>query len=219
MHRETLSVKHTRSRRTTHALEPLGGEEITQVVALLKTLTRFNSSTRVISIILEEPTKERILDESSTDPIDREALAVCFDNTRNRAFQVRLNLSSNRCTSVADAPEGAQPTMSIDEQVECEQAVLRSPEFLAALRKHCGDVDPSLVMVDIWSAGNYGSKEDTERRLARPLCFLRADPMDNGYARPIEGIRPVVDLNKMEVLRVEDYGTFPLPPNEGNYSD
>ena len=37
-------------------------------------------------------------------------------------------------------------------------------------------------MVDIWSAGNYGSEEDRTRRLARPLCFVRTDPTDNGYA-------------------------------------
>ncbi|HLV87908.1 MAG TPA: primary-amine oxidase [Candidatus Sulfotelmatobacter sp.] len=219
MHQEILSSEYSQGRRATHALEPLNAEEIAQAVALLKTLTQFNSSTRIISIILEEPTKERILDESSTEVIDREAQAVCFDNARNRAFKVKLNLSSNTCISVVEAPAGAQPTMSIDEQVECEQAVLRSPEFIAALRTHYGDVDPSLVMVDIWSAGNYGSKEDSERRLARPLCFLRSDPTDNGYARPIEGIRPVVDLNRMEVLRIEDYGVFPLPPQEGNYSD
>jgi len=219
MHQETLVVESNQSRRTIHALEPLSAEEVAQSVALLKTLAQFNSSTRIISIILEEPRKERIFGESSSHAIDREVLAMCFDNARNRAFQVKLNLSSNQYTSVIEAPPGAQPTMSIDEQVECEQAVLRSPEFIAALRKHCGNVDPSLVMVDIWSAGNYGSDEDGERRLARPLCFLRTDPSDNGYARPIEGIRPVVDLNKMEVLRVEDYGIFPLPPDEGNYAD
>ena len=74
-------------------------------------------------------------------------------------------------------------------------------------------------MVDIWSAGNYGSEEDRTRRLTRPLCFLRIDPTDNGYARPIEGIRPVVDLNLMQVIRVEEYGHWPLPPQAGNYSD
>lgn len=74
------------------------------------------------------------------------------------------------------------------------------------------------VMVDIWSAGNYGSVEESSTRLARPLCFLRADATDNGYAHPIEGLRPVVDLNLMQVLRVEDYGMFPLPPASTNYS-
>jgi primary-amine oxidase len=73
-------------------------------------------------------------------------------------------------------------------------------------------------MVDIWSAGNYGSEEDRTRRLTRPLCFLRSDATDNGYARPIEGIRPVVDLNLMQVIRVEEYGEWPLPPQPGNYA-
>ena len=105
--------------------------------------------------------------------------------------------------------------MSIDEQVECEQAVLSSPEFKAALKKHCGVEDTSLVMVDIWSAGNYRSEEDRTRRLARPLCFLRSDPGDNGYARPIEGIRPVVDLNTMEVIRVRNSGTGRFRQSQG----
>ena len=108
--------------------------------------------------------------------------------------------------------------MTIDEQVECEQAVLASPEFKAALKKHYGIDDTQLVMVDIWSAGNYGSEEDRTRRLARPLCFVRTDPTDNGYARPIEGLRPVVDLNTMKVIRVEEYGHWPLPPQQGNYA-
>ena len=73
-------------------------------------------------------------------------------------------------------------------------------------------------MVDIWSAGNYGTEEDRTRRLARPLCFVRTDPTDNGYARPIEGLRPVVDLNEMKVIRVEEYGHWPLPPQPGNYA-
>ena len=96
--------------------------------------------------------------------------------------------------------------------------MLQSEEFKAALQKHYGVTDTSLVMVDIWSAGNYGSEEDRTRRLTRPLCFLRSDPTDNGYARPIEGIRPVVDLNLMKVIRVEEYGKWLLPPNAGNYS-
>src|SRR5260370_10897392 len=73
-------------------------------------------------------------------------------------------------------------------------------------------------MVDIWSAGNYGTEEDRTRRLARPLCFVRSDPTENGYARPIEGLRPVVDLNEMRVIRVEEYGHWPLPPQACNYA-
>src|SRR5262249_23625511 len=113
---------------------------------------------------------------------------------------------------------GVQPTMTVDEQIECEQAVLSSPLFKAALKKQYGVDDTRLVMVDIWSAGNYGAEEDRTRRLARPLCFLRSDPTDNGYVPPIEGLRPVVDLNTMEVIRVDEHGYWPLPPGECNYA-
>jgi primary-amine oxidase len=202
----------------TNPLEPLTACEVNLAVQLLKKLPQFSSSTRIISVILSEPSKQQILARSPETVLPRKARLTCFDNGRNRAFSVDLNLTTSECLAVKDAPAGAQPTMSIDEQVECEQAVLRSPQFIAALHKQYGDVDPSLVMVDIWSAGNYGDPEDAHRRLARPLCFLRSDPTDNGYARPLEGIRPVVDLNTMEVIRVEEFGVWPLPPLEGNYS-
>lgn len=149
---------------------------------------------------------------------DRCAIAVLLDNAANTTSAVTLNLTKSELVTVQKAPPGSQPTLSMDEQIECEQAVLTSPEFLAALEKQYGISDTSLVMVDIWSAGNYGSEEDRTRRLTRPLCFLRSDPTDNGYARPIEGIRPVVDLNLMKVIRVEEYGHWALPLQSGNYS-
>ena len=101
---------------------------------------------------------------------------------------------------------------------ECEAAVLASEDFKALLKKNYNVEDTSLVMVDIWSAGCYGHEEERTRRLARPLCFLRLFDGDNGYAHPLEGIRPVVDLNLMKVIRVEDHGIWPLPPSLGNYS-
>ncbi|MEO5997601.1 MAG: tyramine oxidase, partial [Chitinophagaceae bacterium] len=84
---------------------------------------------------------------------------------------------------------------------ECKEVVKKDPAFHAAIRKY-GITNPDLVMVDIWTAGNYGAEEEKTTRLARPLCFVRSDERDNGYAHPIEGVRPVVDLNQMKVLRV-----------------
>jgi primary-amine oxidase len=172
----------------------------------------------VISVILREPEKTFVYEWPDGTMPDREADAVLFDNGLNTAYEVALNLTRGVVTAQETAPAGSQPTLSIDEQVECEQAVLASEEFRAALERQYGITDTSLVVVDIWSAGNYGSEEDRTRRLTRPLCFLRADATDNGYARPIEGIRPVVDLNLMQVIRVEEYGHWPLPPQAGNYA-
>jgi primary-amine oxidase len=201
-----------------HPLEPLSATEIQQAVAALKGLKDFGPATRIISIMLSEPAKSTVYDWPNGPAFRREAVAVLFDNAKNSVLSVTIDLDKGAVTKSQPGPAGAQPTLSIDEQVECEQAVLASEDFKAALEKHYGITDTSLVMVDIWSAGNYGSEEDSSLRLARPLCFLRSDPTDNGYARPIEGLRPVVDLNRMQVIRVEEYGKWPLPPTPANYS-
>ncbi len=199
-----------------HPLEPLTSEEVRRAVSLLRDAGRVTPTTRFVSVSLEEPPKALVLGTNSTAP-DRRAFVVLFDNAANACHEATLSLTDRKLLGWKHVP-GAQPTMTIDEQVECEQAVLADPEFKAALKRQYGVEDTSLVMVDIWSAGNYGEPEESKRRLARPLCFLRTDPTDNGYARPIEGIRPVVDLNEMKVIRVEEYGHWPLPPLPGNYA-
>ena len=200
-----------------HPLEPLTAAEVQLAVALLKEDGKVTPTTRFISVSLREPDKEFVHNFRGSQPLRREAFAVLFDNGTNFCYEATLSLTDRRLLSWKHVP-GVQPTMTTDEQVECEQAVLASPEFKAALKKHHGIDDTSLVMVDIWSAGNYGFEEDRTRRLARPLCFVRTDPTDNGYAKPVEGLRPVVDLNAMKVLRVEEYGQWPLPPQQCNYA-
>lgn len=105
----------------------------------------------------------------------------------------------------------------LDEFIECKAVVKASLEFQKAIKKR-GINDTNLVIVDPWSSGNYGIAEEMGQRIVRALFWVRSSPSDNGYARPIEGVIPVVDLNKMEVVTVEDYGVVPLPPQDGNYS-
>jgi len=200
-----------------HPLEPLTAAEVRLAVTILKDAGKVTRTTRFVSVSLKEPSKELVHGFDGRQPIRREALAVLFDNATNSCFETAVSLTDRKLLTWTHIP-GVQPTMTADEQVECEQAVLASAEFKAKLKKHYSIEDTRLVMVDIWSAGNYGSEEDRTRRLARPLCFVRTDPTDNGYARPIEGLRPVVDLNEMKVIRVEEYGAWPLPPQQGNYA-
>jgi primary-amine oxidase len=200
-----------------HPLEPLSADEVAACVRVLRDAGKVTPTTRFVSVSLHEPPKATVHAAGVGLPPAREAFVVLFDNAVNACHEAVVGLDADAVVSWRHVPD-VQPTMTIDEQVECEAAVLASAEFRDALRRHHGIDDTSLVMVDIWSAGNYGSEEEGSRRLARPLCFLRIDPTDNGYARPIEGIRPVVDLNSMQVIRVEEYGTWPLPPEACNYA-
>ena len=198
-----------------HPLEPLTAVEIQSVVAILKSQDKVTPSTRFVSISLKEPAKEVV--HAGMEGLPRSAFAVLFDNATNCCYEATVSITKKSLHSWKHVPH-VQPTMTIDEQAECEKVVLKSPEFKAVLKKLYGISDTSLVMVDIWSAGYYGAEEEKTLRLARPLCFLRTDPTENGYVRPLEGIRPVVDLNLMKVIRVEEFGKWDVPPGEGNYA-
>ena len=70
-------------------------------------------------------------------------------------------------------------------------------------------------MVDTWSVGRF---EQPDRRVGRALSWLRSDLTgDNGYARPIGGLIALVDLNSMQVVRIDDHGALPVPEEHGDY--
>lgn len=142
-----------------HPLEPLSTAEVQQAVDLLKGLGKIAPTTRFVSVSLKEPQKDQVHASSSELGFGRKAHVVLFDNATNCCHQVIVSLTDKSVLSWKSVPD-VQPTMTIDEQVECEQAVLSSSEFKAALLRHCGTDNTGLVMVDIWSAGNYGSDED-----------------------------------------------------------
>ena len=206
------------SEAAVHPLEPLSKAEVEAAVAIVKADPRVTPTSRFVGLMLNEPAKDLVLGYAPESHVEREAMVILLDNALGECSELVVSLTQQAVTTWRRL-DGVQPAIMLDEFVECEEAVKRSPEFIEALRKR-GIYDVDLVMVDPWSAGSYGiePEEDKGRRLSRALAWVRSDPTDNGYARPLEGVIVVVDLNKMEVLRVEDYGIVPLPPESGNWT-
>jgi primary-amine oxidase len=204
-----------------HPLQPLTESEILESVEIIQHHPLYNkTSIRLVSITLLEPDKRSIYESihKNTPIVTRGAVVTMIDSSLNQAYTSSISITDKKILTFLAAPAGSQPTITCDEMAECEAAVIGDLQFKALIKKHYGIEDTSLVMVDIWSAGYYGVEEERTRRLSRPLCFMRRDPLENGYPHPIEGIRPVVDLNTMEVIRVEEYGVWELPPRSFNYS-
>lgn len=199
-----------------HPLDPLSPTEINAAIAILKEQRSLTPNFRFVSVLLNEPLKETVRNFKPGDAIEREVFIILLDNAEAQTYEAIVSLNQETVLSWTRIP-GVQPPIMLDEFIECENAVKASPEFRAALERR-GMTDLDLVMVDPWSAGNFGIEAEKGLRLSRAFCWVRSEPGDNGYARPIEGVVPVVDLNKMQVLRVEDYGVVPLPPRAGNYS-
>ena len=106
-------------------------------------------------------------------------------------------------------PAGVQPAIHIEEFLLAGEIVRRDPRYLAALAAR-GIDDASLVHVEAWSVGGH---EPRDRRLVRAIAWLAdGTEADNQYARPLYGLVAVVDLNAMEMVRLDDHAPGTPPP-------
>ena len=199
-----------------HPLDPLDPEEIRLAVATLRESHQLPESYRFVTVTLDEPAKPLVLHAGSARDIAREARIILLDKASGTGYEAVVNLTTRSVARYEALPKGVQPPIMMDEFGECEEAARKSPAFRDALKKR-GIEDLSLVMIDAWSAGHYGNEpeEDRGKRLVRALSWVRSSATDNGYAHPIEGVVTVIDLNRKEVVRVEDYGVVPVPQTAG----
>src|SRR5262245_28427994 len=127
--RRTIQAPPSRFRKgvpcmAMHPLEPLSAAEVQQAVQILKKNGKVTPTTRFVSISLKEPPKDAV--HSGRGSATREAFAVLFDNGTNTAHEATVSLTNSAVLGFKSTT-GVQPTMTIDEQIECEQAVLASP--------------------------------------------------------------------------------------------
>lgn len=205
--------------RAGHPFDPLSAAEMAEAAKLLRDSNKLGNGLRFVSCTLDEPAKHMVRQHTPGQEFPRRAFLVLLDNASGAGYEAVVDLAGKSIVRFDALPKGTQPAIMLDEFAECEEAVKKSPEFQAALKKR-GVADAGLVMVEPWSAGNYGNEpaDDKGRRLMRALCFVRSEPKDNGFARPLDGVVVIVDLNKMQVVRIEDYGVTPLPPESGNWA-
>ena len=94
-------------------------------------------------------------------------------------------------------------------------------DWIAALAKRGIKADPEKIQVDPWPAGGFAHKDiPAGHRSMRAICFEKADPGDNGYAKPISGVLAHIDITAKKVVEVEDHGVISVPQGrEGDRYD
>jgi primary-amine oxidase len=157
-------------------------------------------SWRFASIELAEPAKEAL---AVGQVSGREALAVCWDRTDGQAYRAVVSLTGRAVTSWEHLP-GQQPNMTVDEWHECDLMLRAHPALTKALARR-GITDMSRVLTDMWA---YGAALVPERyrglRLGWSDVWYRDSEQGNPYAHHVTGLHPVVDLNTMTMLELED---------------
>jgi primary-amine oxidase len=196
-----------------HPLDPLTAEEIRQAAAILRRDRGVGAGWRFASIELKEPGKAALAAGAAAG---REAIVVCWDRSDGQAYRAVVTLTGDAVTSWEHLP-GQQPNMTVDEWHECDEMLRAQPALAEALARR-GITDMSLVLTDMWA---YGAALVPERyrglRIGWSDVWYRDSPDGNPYAHHVTGLHPVVDLNRMTLLEMEDADPGEQPEVRGEY--
>ena len=198
-----------------HPLDPLSAPEIERAIALVRAADRLSARARFTLVWLSEPPKDLVRSFADGDPVPREVQMTVLDKEVERVYRIRVSVSDEEILSWEEVA-GVQPPVFGEEWDEAEAAAKADPKFIEGCKKR-GIDDLTHVFVDPVSAGNFGVPEEVGRRLVRGVAYWREDGTDNGYAYPIEGLNPIIDLNTGEVLELWDSGAIPMPTTHGRF--
>ena len=215
-----------------HPLDPLTADEIRRAAAIVRHDREAGDGWRFASIELKEPAKADLPAlENGRLAADgrlagREALVVCWNRADGQAYRATVSLSGGAGKAAGAGGEvtgwehlpGQQPNMTVDEWHECDEMLRAHPALARALARR-GITDMSRVLTDMWA---YGAALVPERYRGRRLgwsdVWYRGSERGNPYAHHVSGLHPVVDLNTMTLLEMEDsYEGGEAPDVMGEY--
>ena len=142
---------------------------------------------------------------------------MCWNRDDGAAYKGVVSLGDERVLSWEHRP-GEHPPMTPDEFHDVDAALRSDPRIVEALaRRDVTDLD--LVLFDTWA---YGAELVPERYRGRRIAWAdvwhRDSPTTNPYANMLSGLHPIIDLNTMELLELEDHDPGPPPKIMGEYA-
>jgi primary-amine oxidase len=189
----------------THPLDPLSADEISQAAAIVRRDRGVGDGWRFASIELKEPAKAALTQLESGQQTGRAALVVCWNRSDGQAYRASVELTTGEVSAWDHLP-GQQPNMTSDEWHECDEMLRAHPAVGEALRRR-GVTDLTRVLADMWAFGAaFVPDRYRGRRIGWCDLWVRASAKGNPYAHHLTGLHPVVDLNAMELLELEDSG-------------
>ncbi|OWM74252.1 primary amine oxidase 1-like [Punica granatum] len=214
-----LTLKYYLTSSYSHPLDPLDVSEIDRIRSIVQQShghTYPNLSFHYVD--LEEPKKEDVLkwlsstkklNHSPPPPLRRGAKVVI--RVRGQTHELSIDLETNRVLSDHTYTGNGFPPLTFTELYRASKLPLEYPKFEESVLKR--GLNISEVSCIPFTVGWYG--EAVTKRALKVSCFYRGGTV-NVFARPIEGVTILVDVDSMRITSYNDRFTIPLPKAKGS---
>jgi primary-amine oxidase len=165
------------------------------------------------SMVLEEPDRSSATRRSTDGAVRRRARTTVLDRDSGRVLEILVDLTARKVERSREE-KGGQPPLLVDDYAIVERVAKEDLAFRSALARR-GIEDLDLVQIDPVMAGSH-PENPTDSRIAWAVPYLWARLGGNGYAKPIENVRALVDIIDGAVIRVVDGAVVPIPPEDGD---
>ena len=194
-----------------HPLDSLTPSEFTLVRTIVnKTYPSSKLNITFQYIGLDEPDKPIILSWLSnpkSKPPPRRAFVIA--RLDKQSHEIIVDLSTRVIVSDKVYHGHGYPLLTLDEQFAAIELPQTYEPFIESIKKR--GLNLSEVVCSTFTIGWFG--ELKSKRVLKLLCFY-IDGTVNLYARPVEGITLVVDLDEMKIVEYNDRLIVPVPKAE-----
>jgi primary-amine oxidase len=190
-----------------HPLDALTSAELDRAVQVLHDAKLADRTAKFGIVRLQEPPKADVLAWHPGSDLHR----LAFVNLRQarRLYQGVVDVTDGkvvRWTEIKDS----QASFLVEEIMNAVDIVKADAGWRTAMKRR-GYTQYGDITCNPLAAGYFGAATPRTQRLMNVPCFDMSDKENNIFARPIEGLMAVVDLDTRKVLRLIDLGVLPVP--------
>jgi primary-amine oxidase len=203
---------HAQEAGPIHPLDALTIAEVLRTVEILKAANAVDDTSLYPMISLAEPPKSDVLTWYPGTPFQRAARVIT--RTGGRVFETHVDLTGGSVVTHTEIL-GAQPNLTMAEWRTAADLTMADPRWQAAVRLR-GITDFDAVFCAPTMAGYLNEPQFSGRRVFRVPCYGSADPA-YAWGLPIEGLTAIVDVDRGEVLQVNDTGVVAISADGTGY--
>lgn len=195
-----------------HPLDPLNPEEIDQIRLIIQKSHLASLPNLTFHFVdVEEPEKEDVLKWlSSSKEIRPNRLAKVVVRAKGETYELIVDLTIGSIISDQVYTGYGYPPLTFSELFRASKLPLKYPKFKKSILRR--GLNLSEVSCVPFTVGWFG--EHITKRTLKIASFYRGGSV-NVFARPIQGISIIVDVDSMKIIKYSDRIRAPVPKAEG----